>query len=64
MTGIEHVMYRHGPSSGFAQISRFAKGTRIRDVSQYVDSALRSVKIKPNGPGGYEIDYDLAGSSG
>lgn len=31
----------------------------MRDVSQYVDSAIRAGKIKPNGPGGYEIDYNV-----
>jgi len=25
MTGIEHVFYRHGPDSGFANVSKFSK---------------------------------------
>jgi len=59
MTTIEHVIYRDGPTSGFANTSRFAKGTRIGDVSQYVDSALRSGKVITKGPGHYTFEYDM-----
>lgn len=59
MTGIEHVFYRHGADSGFAGISKFAEGTSLRDVSSYVDSALRYGKVTPNGPGGFVVEYDL-----
>jgi hypothetical protein len=40
MTGIEHIMYRHGFNSGFSNVSRFAQGTRVRDISNYVDAAF------------------------
>jgi len=59
MTGIEHVMYRHGPTNGWAATSRFAKGTRIGDVSRYVDSALRSGNVITKGPGHYTIEYNV-----
>jgi hypothetical protein len=29
MSGIEHIMYRYGPNSGFANVSHFAEGTRL-----------------------------------
>ena len=58
MTGIEHVFYRHGPDSGFSNVSKFSQGTSLKDVSSYVDSALRYGKVSPNGPGGYVIEYN------
>ncbi|WP_233098396.1 hypothetical protein [Pseudomonas sp. MF5691] len=57
MTGIEHVFYRHGPDSGFANVSKFSQGTSVKDVSSYVDNALRYGKVTPNGPGGHVIEY-------
>lgn len=59
MTGIEHVFYRHGPGSGFSNTSKFAAGTSLKDVSSYVDSALRYGKVTPNGPGGYVVEYNI-----
>jgi hypothetical protein len=47
MTGIEHVFYRHGPDSGFANVSKFSQGTSVKDVSSYVDNALRYGKVTP-----------------
>ncbi len=41
MTGIEHIMYRHGYNSGWQNVSKFAQGTSARDVAGYVDSALK-----------------------
>ncbi|WP_313738969.1 hypothetical protein [Pseudomonas sp.] len=58
MTGIEHVFYRHGPDSGFANVSKFSQGTSVKDVSSYVDNALRYGKVTPNGPGGHVIEYN------
>ncbi|PQP00753.1 hypothetical protein C5612_22710, partial [Pseudomonas frederiksbergensis] len=58
MTGIEHVFYRHGPDSGFANVSKFSQGTSVKDVSSYVDNALRYGKVAPNGPGGHVIEYN------
>lgn len=57
-SGVEHVFYRHGPESGFANVSKFSQGTSVRDVSSYVDSALRYGKVTPNGPGGHVIEYN------
>ncbi|MBC7206358.1 MAG: filamentous hemagglutinin N-terminal domain-containing protein [Methyloversatilis sp.] len=59
MTGIEHIMYRHGPDSGFSNVSRFADGTRMGDISRYVDSALRSGTVIDEGRGAYTVEYDL-----
>ncbi len=58
MTGIEHVFYRHGPDSGFSNVSKFSQGTSVKDVSSYVDNALRYGKVTPNGPGGHVIEYN------
>ncbi|WP_259641740.1 DUF637 domain-containing protein, partial [Pseudomonas salomonii] len=58
MTGIEHLFYRHGPDSGFANVSKFSQGTSVKDVSSYVDNALRYGKVTPNGPGGHVIEYN------
>jgi RHS repeat-associated protein len=59
MTSIEHVMYRHGFKSGFSNVSRFAEGTRIRDISNYVDSALRYGSVRPLGSGSYAVEYSV-----
>ena len=59
MSGVEHVFYRHGPDSGFSNVSKFSRGTSLKDVASYVDSALRYGKISPNGPGGYVIEYNV-----
>ena len=58
MTGIEHVFYRHGPDSGFSNVSKFSQRTSVKDVSSYVDNALRYGKVTPNGPGGHVIEYN------
>ena len=57
MTGIEHVFYRHGPDSGFGNVSKFSQGTSVKDVSSYVDNALRYGKVTPYGPDGHVIEY-------
>lgn len=64
MTGIEHVMYRHGPNSGFSNVSRFAEGTRMGDISRYVDSALRSGTVENTGRGAYTVEYNLGRTIG
>lgn len=64
MSGIEHVMYRHGPNSGFSNVSRFAGGTRLRDVSGYVDAALRSGRVTQTGPGAYTVEHSLGRTIG
>ena len=58
MTGIEYVFYRHGPDSGFANVSKFSQGISVKDVSSYVDSALRYGKVTSKGPGGHVIEYN------
>lgn len=59
MTGIEHIMYRHSFDSGFSGVSRFSDGTSIRDVSYYVDSALRYGTVTDKGNGEFKIQYDF-----
>ncbi|EHR71796.1 RHS repeat-associated core domain protein [Burkholderiales bacterium JOSHI_001] len=64
MTGIEHIMYRHGPNSGFANVGRYAQGTRISDISEYVDSALRYGSVTRTGANAYTVEYNLGRSIG
>ena len=59
MSGIEHVMYRHGANSGFANVGRYAEGTRIGDVSSYVDSALRYGVVSSAAKNAYTVEYNL-----
>jgi hypothetical protein len=59
LNGLEHIMYRHGPNSGFSNVSRFAAGTRGRDVVGLVDDALRYGRVTPTGPGAYTIEHSL-----
>lgn len=60
MYGIEHVMYRHGADSGFSDVSRFSDGTSMRDVSTYVDAALRYGRVTYDGRGGATVEYDIS----
>jgi RHS repeat-associated protein len=64
MSGIEHIMYRHGSNSGFANVSRFTQGTRIGDISRYVDSALRSGSVTNNGLNAYTVEYNVGRTIG
>jgi hypothetical protein len=64
MTGIEHIIYRHGPTSGFANVSRFAEGTRAGDISRYVDSALRNGSVTSSGLNAYTIEHNLGRTIG
>jgi filamentous hemagglutinin len=59
MSGIEHIMYRHGFNSGFSNVSRFARGTRVRDISNYVDAALRYGRVTSAGPGAYIVEGNI-----
>lgn len=64
MTGIEHTMYRHGANSGFTNVSKFAEGTSIRDVSSFVDSALRYGRVTSSGTNAFTVEYNLGGTIG
>jgi filamentous hemagglutinin len=64
MSGIEHIMYRHGANSGFSNVSKFAEGTSMRDISSYVDSALRYGNVTANGANGSTIVYNLGRTIG
>lgn len=59
MTGMEHIMYRHSVTSGFANVSRFAQGTGARDVMRYVDEALRYGALTQTGQGAFRVDHSL-----
>ena len=52
------VFHRHGPDSGFP-VSKFSKGTSMKDISAYVDNALRYGKVSQNGPTGYVVEYNV-----
>ncbi|MCX7925351.1 MAG: hypothetical protein N2554_06015 [Fimbriimonadales bacterium] len=57
-TTIEHIMYRHGWNSGFANVSRFSPGTSARDIVSYVEEALRYGDVLQKGDA-YEVEYDF-----
>ncbi|MGW0177286.1 putative T7SS-secreted protein [Rhodococcus sp. NPDC003322] len=40
MSTIEHIMYRHGPDSGFGGIGRFLAGTRASEIKGLVEEVL------------------------
>jgi hypothetical protein len=54
MTTAEHIFFRHGPSSGFANVSRFAQGTSLRNVRDFINEA--AAKGTRSGKG---ITYDF-----
>lgn len=64
MTGIEHVWYRHNPSSGFSNVSRFAEGTSLGDISRYVDTALRSGTVTKTGANAYTVEFNFGETIG
>jgi filamentous hemagglutinin len=45
-------------------VSRFAQGTRVRDISNYVDSVLRHGTVTATGPGAYTVEYNLGRAIG
>ncbi len=59
MSPIEHIMYRHGPDSGFANVGRFAEGTGTREIKAMVNEAARfgETTFRPSGRG--QIIYDF-----
>jgi hypothetical protein len=59
MTTMEHINYRHGPKSGFSNVSRFSKDTSVRQVKQYVDAALAGGSIRRNGSNSFSIEYNF-----
>jgi hypothetical protein len=59
MTGMEHIMYRHSTSSGFANVSRFAEGTTARNIMDHVDDALRYGRVTQTGPGAFTVEHSL-----
>jgi hypothetical protein len=64
MTAIQHVMFRHGPASGFSSTSKFSKGTSLSDVAKYADTALRYGKVQQNGGTGYVIQHNFGRTIG
>jgi hypothetical protein len=61
MSTIEHINYRHAFNSGFADVSRFAEGTGVRDIKGYVETALRRGEVSQ---GGGTINYNLGRAIG
>ena len=64
MSAIEHINYRHAYTSGFSNVSKFGKGTSVKDIRSYVDSALRYGKVSQNGKNGYTVEYNLGRTIG
>jgi hypothetical protein len=59
MTAMEHIIYRHGPNTGFEDVSKFATGTGAREIKSYVDEALALGSPVAKKPNEYEITYDF-----
>jgi hypothetical protein len=59
MSTIEHIIYRHGFNSGFANVSRFVKGTTVEQIKGYVDAALRYGKVTQDGAKGFMIEHNF-----
>ncbi len=49
MTAIEHINYRHAYTSGFSNVSKYSKGTSVRNIQGYVDDALRHGSVSADG---------------
>jgi hypothetical protein len=64
-TAIEHIFYRHGPNSGFADTSKFSKGTSLKDVKSYINQAMRHGKTTTSSNGrAASYEYDLGRTIG
>lgn len=67
MSTIEHISYRHSFNSGFSNVSKFAKGTSVRQIRGYVADALRNPVSDDGvnfiGNTGQVIGTDAAGHS-
>jgi filamentous hemagglutinin len=64
MSAIEHIMYRHGPDTGFSGVSKFAKGTTARMIKRYSDEALQFGKPILQNDGSYMLRYNLGRTIG
>jgi hypothetical protein len=64
MNGIEHIMYRHAANSGFANVSRYAPGTTARQVTGYVDDALRHGTVTQTGPAAFTVEHTFTRTIG
>lgn len=54
MSAIEHIVYRHSYSSGFANVSRFSQGTSPKMIKEYVEAAIKYGKLIQ---GGFEYNF-------
>ncbi|MFC7449722.1 putative T7SS-secreted protein [Rhodococcus daqingensis] len=62
MSTIEHVMYRHGPDSGFEGVGRFLPGTSVSDIRTMVNQVLAHGDLNMQGNGvrvSYEFDRPI-----
>jgi RHS repeat-associated protein len=59
MAPIEHILYRHGPESGFANVGKFAEGTGARQIQSMVDEAATFGKTTFQTSGRGETIYDF-----
>ena len=59
MAPIEHIIYRHGPNSGFKNVGKFADGTSLKQIRSMVDEAATYGKttFQTNGRGGIVHDF-------
>lgn len=64
MGSMEHIMYRHSAHSGFANVSRYARGTTAPQVMGYVDDALRYGNVTKTGPTAYTVEHTLGRTIG
>lgn len=59
MTALEHIMYRHGPSSGFSNVGRFSQGTTARQIVDMVEEAAERGRWVFNKQGRATIVHDF-----
>jgi len=64
MTAIEHINYRHNFNTGFTNVSKFSKGTSVKNIKSYVDNALRYGHVSQNGVNSFKIEYNIGRAIG
>ena len=64
MSPIEHIFYRHGPSTGFSNVGRFSNGTGARQVRDMVSEAANRGERTWRADGRSSIVHDFGRTIG